>query len=94
MEGLEVVIVAAICSITGLVGIAIYLNNSRAVEQLRQDNLNYRASMKAGSYPSGQVSQEPDGMSQIINLVMQHPEILQKLGLGGNNPPTEEKQQF
>ena len=96
MEGLELVIISAILCISGLVGVSIYLANARAVEQLRQDNLNYRAGIRASpsGYPPQQQEQE-FGLNQILELVMKNPEILQKLGLGGAQSPSEEqKQQF
>lgn len=83
MDSLTFLLGVAIVAIAGLVGIAVYLANQRAVERMTQESLNYRAELRAGGRvaPSNNEG-EPDMLSQLLTLAMQNPELVKQV-LGG-----------
>jgi len=84
MDSLTLILCSALICITGLVGIAIWLSNQRALEKMREESLNYRAELRAG-LTAPQEGEEPDMMQTILTLAMQNPELVQKfLSATGN----------
>jgi len=92
METIELLLSLVLVAFAGLVGLALWLSNMRALEQMKQENLNYRASMKAGSsVPYNQVATEPDLMETIIDLATKNPDLVDKFlsGMKGQQPPQQ-----
>jgi flagellar basal body-associated protein FliL len=86
-----IIFIAVMLIIAGLVGLSLWLSNNRAVEQLKQDNLNYRRELISGSGGSPSTEGgEPDMMTGIMQFVQQNPQqvqqILQALNIGQKPP--------
>lgn len=92
MDTILVLGILAITAITGLVGVAIWLSNQRAIEKMKQDNLNYREELRAGRSPSS--SGSPDILTTLITTAMANPEMVNKLlgGLGQQQQATLQQQ--
>lgn len=90
METLELILSLTLVSIAGLVGLALWLSNQRALEHMKQDNLNYRAGLKAGSGAPIHQADEPDLMSTILDLAAKNPDLVEKFlgGMKGQQPPS------
>lgn len=78
MDSLTLILCSALVCITGLVGIAIWLSNQRALEKMKEESLNYRAELRAGLAAPKSGGEEPDMMQTILTLAMQNPELVQK----------------
>jgi hypothetical protein len=79
MDSATILLGVGIGSMTGLVGMALYWSNQRALEKMRQESLNYRAELRSGggAAPYNQAS-EQDPITAILTLVQQNPELLKQ----------------
>lgn len=80
MDSITLLAAVGMVSMTGLVGVAVYLANARAVERMTQESLNYRAELRAGaSSPGpGQGEEGPgDLLSTIMAIAQNNPQLVQ-----------------
>jgi len=70
MEEITVLTIALAAILAGLVGLALYLQQRRALAEFEQRNLNYRAEIKAGPFPGSSMQQEPAGeLEQLMSFL-------------------------
>lgn len=96
MDFLSVLAVSLLALIAGFVGYGLWLSNQRAIEQLRQDNLNYREQLRQGGGSSSGPGGQQDMLTTIIQMAMANPDLVKNLlgqGTGGQQPPQFPPQQ-